>query len=186
MALDTCKQLMDLSIGEFKRSLERMGKFDLNNLDNILNSLRVWLSGAITYQETCLDGFKNTTNKAGNKMKNLLKSTMHMSSNALAIISELADTVVKVNVTTKDIGHRQLVEDSGDEHVFGQHKVIPSWVEDEEDGVGVGVRRLLHESAYKIKPNVVVAKDGSGKYKSINQALKKVPEKNQKPFVIYI
>ncbi|TKY52261.1 putative pectinesterase/pectinesterase inhibitor 28 [Spatholobus suberectus] len=180
MALDTCKQLMDLSIGEFERSLEKMGKFDLDNLDNILNSLKVWLSGAITYQETCLDGFENTTNEAGKKMKNVLTSTMHMSSNALAIISELANTVSQMNLT-KD--GRRLVEDSGEERVFAHDdvEVIPSWFDD-----GVGVRRLLHESPHKAKPNVVVAKDGNGKYKSINHALKQVPEKNQKPFVIYI
>lgn len=33
---------------------------------------------------------------------------------------------------------------------------------------------------------MIVAKDGSGDFKSINEALKHVPEKNRKPFVIYI
>ncbi|KAK7392042.1 hypothetical protein VNO78_20468 [Psophocarpus tetragonolobus] len=177
MALATCKQLMELSIGEFKRSLDRMGKFDLDNFDNILNSLRVWLSGAITYQETCLDGFKNTNHSIGKKMRNVLKNTMHLSSNALAIITELANTVSEMNGTVDELQHRRLVE----EHVFGHHEVVPSWIEN-----AVAVRKLLHQPPDKIKPSAVVAKDGSGKFNSINQALKKVPKMNHKPFVIYI
>jgi hypothetical protein len=37
-----------------------------------------------------------------------------------------------------------------------------------------------------IKADVVVAKDGSGKYKKISDALKAVPEKSKKRFVIYV
>lgn len=180
MALDTCKELMDLSIGEFKRSLEKISRFDLDNLDYILNSLKIWLSGAITYQYTCLDGFNHTSSEAGKNMKNMLTSSMHLSSNALAIISELADTVSHMNLT-RDA--RRLVEDH--EHVFSDDddddNVIPSWVDDD----GVGVRRLLYAS-HEVKPDLIVAKDGSGKYESINKALKKVPKNNRKPFVIYI
>ncbi|XP_020210641.1 probable pectinesterase/pectinesterase inhibitor 21 [Cajanus cajan] len=182
MALDTCKQLMDLSIGEFKRSLERMRSFDLDNLDNILNTLRVWLSGAVTYQETCLDGFDHTTGEGGRKMKQLLKVTMHLSSNALAIISELADTVADLNATMN--GRRRLLDDSRGVRGFVHREdgVIPYWVNND------GVHRFLHahSSPKTIKPDVVVAKDGSGKYRSINKALRHVPKKNQKPFVIYI
>ena len=182
MALDTCNQLMDLSIDEFTRSLERMGQFDLNNLDNILTSLKVWLSGAVTYQETCLDGFENTTSQAGQKMKETLTTAMKMSSNALTIISELARTVSELNIT-KD--GRRLVEDSheGEEQVVGHGDgtAFPSWVHD-----GAGVRRLLNANPRKLKPHAVVAKDGSGKFKSIKEALKHVPKNNKKPFVICI
>ncbi|CAJ1976105.1 unnamed protein product [Sphenostylis stenocarpa] len=186
MALSTCKQLMDLSIGEFKRSIDKMGKFNLDNLHNILSSLSVWLSGTITYQETCLDGFKNTTTGAGKKMRDILTSTMHMSSNALAIIEELANTVLDMDGMAS--GDRQLGEN--DQHVFSNGEAIPSWVaaadDDDCDDGGVGVRRLLHGSSHKLKANAVVAKDGSEKFKSINQALKMVPKKNKKPFVIHI
>ncbi|KOM35498.1 hypothetical protein LR48_Vigan02g164800 [Vigna angularis] len=178
MALATCKQLLGLSTGEFKRSIEKMGKFDLDNLNNILTSLKVWLSGAITYQETCLDGFKNTTTHARIKMRNLLTTSMHLSSNALAIISALVSTVE----LGTEIGSRQLAE--GGEHVFGHGEVIPSWVVDDDSGAGV--RRLLHQSSHRLKANAIVAKDGSEKFKSIGEALKMVPKKNKKPFVIYI
>lgn len=47
-------------------------------------------------------------------------------------------------------------------------------------------RKLLQKSAPKIKVNAVVAKDGSGKYKSIKAALKAAPEKSKKRYVIYV
>ncbi|CAJ1956590.1 unnamed protein product [Sphenostylis stenocarpa] len=167
MALDTCKQLMDLSIGELTRSLDGIAEFDLVHLDNILMNLKVWLSGAVTYQDTCLDGFENTTSEAGKKMKDLLTTGMHMSSNALAIVTDLADSVTNLNLT--QLLGRRLLQDSE----------LPSWVDH---------RRLLNAngSSYTRKPNVTVAKDGSGDFNSMNDALKQVPKKNKKPFVIYI
>ena len=167
-ALDSCKQLMDLSIGEFTKSLETIREFSLTNIDEILESLKVWLSSTVTYQDTCLDGFENTTSNAGKKMKELLTNTMHLSSNALTIITQMADTVNDWNVT-KLIGRRLLKEDDG----------LPSWA-------GVGVSRLLKESPIPLKPNATVALDGSGNFTSINEALKQVPEKNKKPYLIFI
>jgi len=167
MALDTCKQLMDLSIGELTRSLDGLKEFELLNLEKILMNLKVWLTGAITYQDTCLDGFENTTSEAGEKMKDLLTKGMHLSSNVLGIVTELADTVQDWNVT--QLLGRRLLQDSE----------TPSWVHH---------RGLLHANANILshKANVTVAKDGSGDFQTINEALKQVPERNRKPFVIYI
>ncbi|THG18226.1 hypothetical protein TEA_017170 [Camellia sinensis var. sinensis] len=44
----------------------------------------------------------------------------------------------------------------------------------------------LLDTAATVKPNVVVAKDGSGKYKTISVALAEVPKKSNETFVIYI
>jgi len=167
-ALDTCKQLMDLSIDEFTRSLDGIGKLNIQDIDKILMNLKVWLNGAVTYMDTCLDGFEDTTTETGKKMKELLTSSMHMSSNALSIITDFADAISDWNVT-KIVG-RRLLQDSE----------TPSWVEH---------RKLLDAktNTFKHKPNATVALDGSGDFKSINEALTKVPhEKSKTPFVIYI
>ncbi|XP_061371940.1 probable pectinesterase/pectinesterase inhibitor 21 [Gastrolobium bilobum] len=178
-ALDTCKQLMNLSIEEFKRSLEKFGTFDLNHLDQILTSLKVWLSGAVTYQETCLDAFENTTTQAGNKMKEILKTAMHMSSNGLSIITELSKTLTDMNITKPS---RRLLQDADDEAVLGHDDFeLPDWVDDR-----VGVRKLLKMTQRKLGAQVVVAKDGTGNFTTINDALKSVPMKNLKPYVIYV
>ncbi|KAK8970981.1 putative pectinesterase/pectinesterase inhibitor 24 [Platanthera guangdongensis] len=50
-----------------------------------------------------------------------------------------------------------------------------------------GERRLLSSSrGLKNEANVVVAQDGSGKYKTISAALTKVPTESNKKFVIYV
>ncbi|KAK7303684.1 hypothetical protein RJT34_14597 [Clitoria ternatea] len=165
MALDTCKQLMDLSIEELKKSFDEMSEFGLFNVDKVFMNLKVWLSSAITYQDTCLDAFENTTSDAGKKMQELLTSTLHMSSNALSIITKMSDTVADWNVTQL-LGRRLLKDDDDAEP--------PSWVD--ETG----------NPFTQYKPNVVVAQNGSGDFKTINEALKQVPKRNKNPFVIYI
>ncbi|KAL2331698.1 hypothetical protein Fmac_019279 [Flemingia macrophylla] len=116
MAFDTCKQLMDRSIGELTRSLDGINELDQTNIDKIVASLKVWLNGAITYQDTCLHGFENTTSEAGKNMKDLVTTCMHMSNSALAIITEFAGTFKDSNVT-KLLGRRLM-----------QHSDIPSRV----------------------------------------------------------
>ena len=177
-AYDTCKELMHLSIEEFKRSLERFNRFDLNNIERILASLKVWLSGAITYQETCLDAFENTTGDAGQKMQEILKASMHMSSNGLSIINELSKVLINMKPPS-----RRLMDDSEiDPEVIGNGDFeLPEWVEDR-----VGVRKLLKMTGRKTNAQLVVAKDGSGNCTTINEALRFVPKKNLRPFVIYI
>ncbi|WVY99638.1 hypothetical protein V8G54_025708, partial [Vigna mungo] len=161
MALETCKQLMNLSVSELERSFIGMSEFNLMSVDKIFMNLKVWLSGALTYQDTCLDQFENTTSDAGKKMQDLLTTSMHMTSNGLSIISALSDTFTNLNAT-KLLG-RRLLQDS--EPPYG----------------GLNETLILNR-----KPNVTVAKDGSGDFKTINEALNKVPKKNKTPFVIYI
>ncbi|XP_047181981.1 putative pectinesterase/pectinesterase inhibitor 28 [Vigna umbellata] len=181
-ALDTCKQLMNLSIEEFNRSLQRFSKFDLNNIDRILTSLKVWLSGAVTYQESCLDAFDNTTTDAGKKMQELLQTAMHMTSNGLAIITELSKTFSEMHLPKSG---RRLLTTADDLPVLGNETDddfdVPDWVENRG-----GLRRLLHMTGRKQMAHVVVAKDGSGNFTTINEALKHVPMKNLRPFIIYI
>ncbi|KAK4282757.1 hypothetical protein QN277_014096 [Acacia crassicarpa] len=167
MALDSCMHLMALSIGEFRKSVQNMGSFDLTDVDDMLMNLKVWISGAITYQQTCLDGFQNTTSPAGKQMQDVLKLTMKHSSNILAIINDLANSLAQLNISSSATS-RHLLQDVFD---------FPIWAQS-------GLRRLL--ATGKLRPNVVVAKDGTGKVRTINQALKMVPISNVKPFVIYI
>ncbi|CAJ1960773.1 unnamed protein product [Sphenostylis stenocarpa] len=180
-ALDTCKQLMNLSIEEFRRSIDRFNKFDLNSLDRILTSLRVWLSGAVTYQETCLDAFENTTTDASKKMQGLLQTSMHMTSNGLSIINELAKTLYEIRGNKPG---RRLLNSADGLPLFGQEAGdfdVPDWVENR-----VGVRRLMKMTGRKSMAHVVVAQDGSGNFTTINDALKSVPKKNLRPYIIYV
>ncbi|KAK8572017.1 hypothetical protein V6N13_047642 [Hibiscus sabdariffa] len=171
-ALEDCKQLMGYSIDDLKKSFDQLGAFDASTLDEYVENLKIWMDGSITYQQTCLDGFVNVSTEAGEKMRKLLNTSQMLTSNGLAMVSEIPKLIRDLNIpglTGTGGTTRKLLAKDG----------FPSWVSFRQ-------RMLLQQKASQMKPNVVVAKDGSGQYKSINQALKAVPNKNASPFVIRI
>ncbi|URD81158.1 pectinesterase [Musa troglodytarum] len=151
-AFENCKELLDYAIDDLKNSVARFGGIDVTRMGDVVDDLKIWLSATVTYQQTCLDGFDNTTGDAADNMSKALNSSSAMTSNALA---------------------RLLSEDEGERGQF------PSWV-------GNDKRKLLALSMADIKPDVTVAQDGSGKYKTITQALGAVPKKGNATFMIYI
>lgn len=65
----------------------------------------------------------------------------------------------------------------------GKDQVYPEWVD--------GFRRKLLEATnlaadLKARANVVVAQDGSGKYKTIEEAINEIPRDGKESFIIYI
>ncbi|KAK3016356.1 hypothetical protein RJ639_005740, partial [Escallonia herrerae] len=169
-AFENCKELLDIAVDDLKRSFDKVGSFDVSKLDDYVDDLKTWLSGVITYQETCLDGFQNTTGDSGEKMKKLLKTSGELSSNGLAMVSELSKLLKSFQIP--GLSRRLLQETSDDE--------VPSWAD-------AGRRRLLQANLNSLKPNAVVAQDGSGKFRTINDALKAAPPpKSNQTYVILI
>ncbi|KAL3573432.1 hypothetical protein D5086_024045 [Populus alba] len=172
-ALQSCKELMNMSVGELKQSLDKVTDFDLSELEKMMADVKTWLSASITYQETCLDGFENTTTDAGKKTKKGMKLGMELSANLLDIVSGISSAIPSLESFT----HRRLLQD--DLPVLGHGDQFPTWTD-------FGTRRLLAAPVSKIKADIVVAKDGSGDFSTIREALKKVPIKSKKAFVLYI
>ncbi|KAJ6757100.1 PECTINESTERASE [Salix koriyanagi] len=143
-ALQSCKELMNMSVGELKQSLDKVTDFDLSEIETMVADVKTWLSASITYQETCLDGFENTTTDAGKKMKKGMKLAMELSANLLDIVSGLSSAIPSLESFT----HRRLLQD--DLPVLGH------------------------------------AKDGSGDFTTITEALNHVPIKRKKAFVLHI
>ncbi|KAF5188519.1 Pectinesterase/pectinesterase inhibitor [Thalictrum thalictroides] len=169
-ALRICQNLMDYAIEDLKHAFKDSNDFDITRLDEFVGNLKVWLSGSLTYQETCLDGFENTTGTAGEAMRKALKSSGEITRNALAIVDEINNVISSLNSPK-----RRLLS-KGAEYPEVSKDGFPTWITPTK-------RRLLKA---EVKPNIVVAKDGSGKYKTINEALKMVPAKNPGHFVIYV
>ena len=297
-AAEACKELLNDAVDDLHRSFNTIDSIDLNNVDRLLSNLKVWLSATITYQETCLDGFDDTTGDVSERMRHLLNTSMELSSNGMAIVDDMAkiantlhspsmvtsrhllsstdiaahvvghggygtDSTVFKRLLRKIIKNRRLLgssaddrrtishgaeddEDSRDEvyeltfmslvrHLLGvDSQVVGHDVDDdvldaeheptitkrplrdllsvadeqvgghdnEDDDQLIGfpagwtnfmpepTKRKLLQAALTTSPppnpNVVVAKDGTGKYSRIQDALNEVPKYNNQTFVIYV
>ncbi|XP_068663063.1 probable pectinesterase/pectinesterase inhibitor 21 [Aristolochia californica] len=163
-ALANCEDLMGYAIDDLKTSLGQIGSFNLSTLEAVVEDVKMWLSASVTYQETCVDGFEGVNSDVGMKMKKLMKGASELTSNILAIVAEISSLISDLDL--QSLLHRRLLEAD-----------TPDWVSDTG-------RRLLSSSSFT--PDVVVAKDGSGNFKTINSAVATVPLKSKKPFVIYV
>ncbi|PHT36291.1 hypothetical protein CQW23_23991 [Capsicum baccatum] len=161
-ALQSCHELLSLAFDHLNDTLSVAESSLLDAFDD----LKTWLSSAGTYQQTCIDSFENVnlSKAAGQNLKNSTEYT----SNSLALINSLESSITSLGAIGK---MRRLMGIGDDEY--------PSCLSSND-------RKLLQKSASKIKVNAVVAKDGSGKYKTIKAALKAAPEKSKKRFVIYV
>ncbi|KAL9365829.1 hypothetical protein Peur_043702 [Populus x canadensis] len=158
-ALENCQELLSLALDHLDNSLE--AGHGVSVID-IVDDLRTWLSTSGTCYQTCIDGLSETKLKA--TANDYLKSSSELTSNSLAIITWISKVASSVNI------HRRLLNYEDQE--------MPKWLHPE-------ARKLLQSSDLN-KADAIVAQDGSGKYRRITDALKDVPEKSKKRYVIYV
>ncbi|KAJ0983751.1 hypothetical protein J5N97_002107 [Dioscorea zingiberensis] len=163
-ALTDCRELIDLAIDHLNDSISSP---DISSGD-VVEDLKTWLSASITNQDTCIDGLTNSTDELmKSRVLNAMKNSTELTSNSLAILTEVYNFIGSIKL-------RRLMSHSDD--VYSS----PSWLSWKD-------RRLLQSSSDPRKmADIVVAKDGSTKYKTIMKALKAVPEKSKKRFIIYV
>ncbi|XP_020200074.3 probable pectinesterase/pectinesterase inhibitor 21 [Aegilops tauschii subsp. strangulata] len=167
-ALKNCKEMLHYAIDDLKTTFDQLGGFEMTNFKHAMDDLKTWLTSALTYQETCIDGFANTTTDASAKMRKALNVSQELTENILSIVDEFGDTIANLDLS---IFSRRLLGHDG----------APRWMSDAK-------RRLLEVSPSEpdFKPDMTVAADGSGDYKTINEALAKVPLKSEDTFVMHV
>ena len=95
-----------------------------------------------------------------------------MCSNALAMIKNMTDTDMAIQRMKMQNRKLKEEEDSVDESIKW-----PEWL-------SAGDRRLLQSSS--LTPNVVVAADGSGNYKTVSAAVAAAPDNSKTRYIIKI
>ncbi|XP_047341170.1 pectinesterase [Impatiens glandulifera] len=175
-ALHDCLEMVDETLDELREVEKELDQYPTKkSLTQHADDLKTLLSAAITNQETCLDGFSHE--KADKKVRSALeKGEVHiekMCSNALALIKNMTDTDIAnaAKLTGVLPTNRKLMElDQTDEG-------WPEWISPE-------TRRLLQSSS--VTPNVVVAADGSGNFKTVSAAVAAAPTSSSSRYVIRI
>ncbi|CAM8989766.1 unnamed protein product [Rhodiola kirilowii] len=169
-ALEVCNDVLDLAIDDLAKSFDKLGEFDISKIDDYLDDVQTWLSGSITYRVTCLDAFENTSSSSKETMEKVLKTAAEINTNALTMVNQIENLLNTLNIP--GITSRRLFSEGDSD--------FPSWI----DGAK---RRLLEAPVSEVKPDVIVAQDGSGKYKTLNEALENVPvRKDNRTYVIYV
>jgi len=152
-AIEQCKLLVEDAKEETVASLNKINVTEVNSFEKVVPDLESWLSAVMSYQETCLDGFEEGNLKS--EVKTSVNSSQVLTSNSLALIKTFTENLSPV----MKVVERHLLDD------------IPSWVSNDD-------RRMLRAVDVKaLKPNATVAKDGSGDFTTINDALRAMPEK---------
>lgn len=159
-SLDICSELLDMSRDKITDSMVALGMTLTTPSNSIYFDVHTWLSAVLTNHNTCMDELHG---QAQSVMKPILKDLISKASASLALM---------VTITPKKLHHDDLREPlQGD---------FPSWVSPAD-------REILEANSelVKINANVVVAKDGSGKYKTVNEAIAAAPSSNSR-YVIHI
>ncbi|KAG2375448.1 Pectinesterase 2.1 [Vigna angularis] len=126
--------------------------------DESQQDAHTWLSSVLTNHATCLDGLEGTARTLmQDELENLKSRAKTILAMFLAVLPQRVEPII-------------------DEPPNGE---FPSWLSSKD-------RKLLESSALNINANVVVAKDGSGKFKTVAQAVASAPDNGKTRYVIYV
>lgn len=123
------------------------------------SDVHAWLSSVLTHHVTCLDGVNGPARSA---VEPMMKDLISRARASLAMVVAIAPPQKEEEMIEKPL--------NGD---------FPSWVSSRD-------RKLLESLPKDIKANSVVAKDGSGNYKTVQEAVNAAPNNAQSRYVIYV
>ncbi|XP_057772189.1 pectinesterase-like [Salvia miltiorrhiza] len=192
-ALVVCEEVLNIAIDDLRRSFDKVDQIENGKLEYNIADLRNWLSATVAHKETCIDAFQNTTGDTGEKVKQILKTSSELLSNGLAMISELQKVFSSIDFgkiadgikgLTGGDGIKGLTGGAGDE----KRQLLGDEGDDDEipEFIDVHARRLMAAPSGGVKADATVAQDGSGQFKTINDAVMTLPAKSTKPFVIFV
>lgn len=206
MAVEDCKQLLQFAIDELEGALSLVGDTDAESIHEYTLDLLNWIGGVYSYQSICLDAIEKPEYKSA--IQNGLVNATQLTNNAISIVAKMADVLKSFNIqipegfldgNSNSSPHRRLLDmNKMDQDGY------PTWfpaadrklLEKSSKGKGKGKGKggaapgggppLPPVGSGPLTPHAVVAKDGSGKFKTVNEALKAYPANNQGRYIIYI
>ncbi|GLT43186.1 hypothetical protein SLA2020_171560 [Shorea laevis] len=163
-ALDDCLELLSYTMEDLKSTLSELSTRKAVSQNH--HELQTIFSAAMTNQYTCLDGFAHSRGNVRDIIKRGIYNISHHVSNSLVMLNKIAGD----NKT------------SPSEFSPGYDRVkngFPKWLKQKD-------RKLLQAAVNETKFDLIVAKDGTGNYTTISEAVAAAPNNSHTRFVIYI
>ncbi|XP_061373591.1 pectinesterase-like [Gastrolobium bilobum] len=182
MALDDCKDLMQFALDSLEASANLVRDNNMQAIHDQTPDFRNWLSAVISYQQSCMEGFDDEKD-GETKVKEQLQTDSldqmgKLTGITLDIVTDLANILQNfdLKLDLNPASRRLLEADEVD------HEGLPTWFSPAD-------RKLLgkvHNGGGQVTPNAVVAKDGSGKFKTVKQAIDSYPKGFKGRYIIYV
>ncbi|XP_073272580.1 probable pectinesterase/pectinesterase inhibitor 61 [Primulina huaijiensis] len=171
-AYEDCLELLDDSLDLLTRSLVSVlpgvGDAAAASTQDVLT----WISASLTNHDTCNEGFEQLTGDLKNQMSDRLKDLSELVSNSLAIYAANGDNDDFSGIPIQNRRRRLLSS-------VEKHEHFPSWLSRKD-------RMMLDMPVTAINADIIVSHDGNGTYKTIAEAIKKVPEHSNRRTIIYV
>ena len=168
MALEDCKDMLQFAVDELKASKAIITEISsIHGIHNRSVELKNLFGAVIAYQQSCLDGFSDT--KSDNKVMSHSQTDHNYLDNVGKLTGLALDVVSEISHPTNV---KPLVDNEG----------YPTWF-------SVNNRKLMAMGPIGAIDNnilVTVAKDGSGQYETIVDAINAYPNNHQGRYIIYI
>ncbi|KAI3473601.1 hypothetical protein Pfo_031383 [Paulownia fortunei] len=167
-ALESCRVFLSLALYNLNLSIPT--STSVVTTHETRGDFKTWLSATVADLETCIDGFEYAPDEVRKIVVENLDDSTKLVSNSLSIISKIDNHLGSQDQPSivGRVGSSKLTSDWP-----------PSWLSSKD-------RKLLYDSKQMVMPNVVVAADGSGNYKTINEAIEVVPKNSTRRFVIHV
>ncbi|EYU46877.1 hypothetical protein ABFS82_04G001600 [Erythranthe guttata] len=179
VAVEDCKDLLDYAVETLQASISVVGDNDMHTVEDRAHELLSWMTAVYAFQTTCVDQIQNPEYKSA--IENGMVNATQLTHNAVNIVAELSQVLQLFNIQQTTVNATSTSSSGGSSHrrLLMTEDGYPTWV-------AAADRKLLAKRGNAIRPNAVVAKDGSGHFKTINQALASYPSNFKGRYIIYV
>ncbi|XP_049409113.1 probable pectinesterase/pectinesterase inhibitor 34 [Solanum stenotomum] len=173
-AYESCLELLEDSVYLLSRSLTSVAPGAGKSPPGNNNDVQTWLSAALTNQDTCTEGFADVSGNVKDQMATNLKDLSQLVSNCLAIFAAVNgnDDFAGVPIHNR---RRRLMGTVAS----AKKENFPKWLSRKD-------RKLLDAPVSTIQADMIVSKDGNGTFKTIAEAIKKLPDYSSRRIIIYV
>jgi pectinesterase len=203
MAVRDCVELLGYSVDELGWALDAMaddGDGDVGGVEpdapgaaasarRAEEDLHAWLSAALGNQDTCVEGFRGTDGRLMRRVEAAVAQLTQLVSNLLAMHERLRSITPLRHAPQGKNGTGASAADPGSE--------LPPWVMDDVEGEGgkdedpkpkpkPKPKRAPAGGSKPTRVDVVVAQDGSGRYRTVSEAVARAPNHSKRKYVIYV